>query len=310
MHFHLHIKECVENYGSMYGFWLFSFERYDGILGSFHAANNREVEVQPMRRFLTMSALDGLKYLMPPEFFHPLCSEIHQANDTDGVVEHPTINSLPWLKVVGGLLIPNCTAWTDRSVIQLPTRYRLCCFDGDEIGLLRTTYARLYPSLELSTEHLNSTFRKYSSLCIDEERLSSGMENRLYKYVRVMASWVGGEGQIALGQSIPGRVKYYFEYSFEIDEQQYRYCFACVQWYKEYANNVSFRNPALCVLCQSFFTNRCCNIYSVQRIQSRFITMNTKHENVDVITVCPLQTTFIRSISPFFFLELQVGNMN
>ena len=96
MHFHLHIKECVENYGGMYGFWLFSFERYDGILGSFHAANNREVEVQPMRRFLTMSALDGLKYLMPPEFFHPLCNEIHQANDTDGVVELPTINSLPW----------------------------------------------------------------------------------------------------------------------------------------------------------------------------------------------------------------------
>ena len=72
MHFHLHIKECVENYGSMYGFWLFSFERYDGILGSFHAANNREVDVQLMRRFLTMSALDDLKYLRPPEFLdHP-----------------------------------------------------------------------------------------------------------------------------------------------------------------------------------------------------------------------------------------------
>ena len=99
MHLHLHIKECVENYGSVYGYWLFSFERYNGILGSFHT-NNREVEVQLMRRFLTMSALDDLKYSMPPdfqEFFHPLCSEIHQANDTDGVVEHPTINSLSWL---------------------------------------------------------------------------------------------------------------------------------------------------------------------------------------------------------------------
>ena len=227
MHFQLHIKECVENYGSMYGFWLFSFERYDGILGSFHA-NNREVEVQLIRRFLTMSALDDLKYLMPPEFFHPLCSEIHQANDIDGVVEHPMINSLWWSKVVGGLLIPNCTASTDPSVIRLPTRYRLCCFDGDEIGLLRTTYARLYPSLELSTEHLNSTFKKYSFLCIGEERLSSGMEDRVYKHARVMASWVGGEGQITLGQSSTERVKYYFEHSFEIDEQQYRYCFACV----------------------------------------------------------------------------------
>ena len=158
-----------------------------------------------------------------------------------------------------------------------------------------------YIALWNSTEHLNSTFKKYSSLCIGEERLSSGTEDCLYKHVRVMASWVGGEGQITLGQSSPKRVKYYFERSFEIDEQQYRYCFACVQWYKEYTNNVSFGNPALCVLCQSFFTNRCCNIYSVQRIQSRFITMNTKHENVDVITVCPLQTTFIEAEVRFFF---------
>ena len=27
MHLHLHLKECVENYGSIYGVWLFSFER-------------------------------------------------------------------------------------------------------------------------------------------------------------------------------------------------------------------------------------------------------------------------------------------
>lgn len=35
MHLHLHLKDCIENYGSVYGFWLFSFERYNGLLGSF-----------------------------------------------------------------------------------------------------------------------------------------------------------------------------------------------------------------------------------------------------------------------------------
>ena len=30
-HLHLHLKECVENYGCVYGFWLFSFERYNGL---------------------------------------------------------------------------------------------------------------------------------------------------------------------------------------------------------------------------------------------------------------------------------------
>ncbi len=35
MHLHGHIAECIEDYGSVYGFWLFSYERYNGILGSF-----------------------------------------------------------------------------------------------------------------------------------------------------------------------------------------------------------------------------------------------------------------------------------
>ena len=62
MHHHLHISECVENYGSVYGFWLFGFERYNGLLGSFHTTN-REVEVQLTRTFLTTSALDDLTVL-------------------------------------------------------------------------------------------------------------------------------------------------------------------------------------------------------------------------------------------------------
>ena len=47
MHLHLHLKECVENYGSIYGFWRFSFERYNGILGSYHK-NSKTVEIQIM----------------------------------------------------------------------------------------------------------------------------------------------------------------------------------------------------------------------------------------------------------------------
>ena len=37
MHMHLHVKQCVFNYeyGPVYGFWCFPFERFNGILGSF-----------------------------------------------------------------------------------------------------------------------------------------------------------------------------------------------------------------------------------------------------------------------------------
>ena len=294
MHLHLHIRECVENYGSVYGFWLFGFERYNGLLGSFHT-NNREVEVQLMRRFLTMSALDDLQYSMPldfQDFFHPLCSEARQTNLTEGVVE--TTKSLSWSKAMSGSLVPNCSVWTDLSMIKLPSRYRLSCFDSDEVVQLRRTYSKLYPSLDLRSAYLNSTYKKYSSLCVGEERLSSGMESRLYKHARVMASWVGDEGEITLGNSRPGRVKFYFEHAFDIDNKQYRHCFACVQWFKEYPDNTPFRNPLSVFYAKVFKLPGAATFIPVQRIQSRFIAINKKHQNVDIVIVCPLlQRTFI-----------------
>ena len=32
MHMHAHIRACIEDYGPLHGFWLYSFERYNGIL--------------------------------------------------------------------------------------------------------------------------------------------------------------------------------------------------------------------------------------------------------------------------------------
>lgn len=51
MHLHGHLKECIEDYGPVYSFWLFAFERLNGILGSYHT-NNRNISAQLMRNFL------------------------------------------------------------------------------------------------------------------------------------------------------------------------------------------------------------------------------------------------------------------
>ena len=49
MHLHGHLKECVLDYGPIYNFWCFSFERFNGILSSFKT-NNRCVEIQLTRK--------------------------------------------------------------------------------------------------------------------------------------------------------------------------------------------------------------------------------------------------------------------
>lgn len=39
MHLHGHLQDCILDYGPVYSFWCFSFERYNGILGDYHTNN-------------------------------------------------------------------------------------------------------------------------------------------------------------------------------------------------------------------------------------------------------------------------------
>ena len=47
---HCHLVSCIKDFGPFHSFWLFPFERYNGVLGS-QPNNNRSIELQLMRRF-------------------------------------------------------------------------------------------------------------------------------------------------------------------------------------------------------------------------------------------------------------------
>lgn len=64
MHLHGHIKECLLDYGPVYATWLFSFERYNGLLGSY-PTNKRNVEKQLMKHFLLHDAHEHVSNFFP-----------------------------------------------------------------------------------------------------------------------------------------------------------------------------------------------------------------------------------------------------
>ena len=51
MHLHVHLKECIFDYGPVYAFWCFAFERFNGMLGAF-PTNSKQTEPQLMQTFL------------------------------------------------------------------------------------------------------------------------------------------------------------------------------------------------------------------------------------------------------------------
>lgn len=72
LHLHGHLKECLLDFGPVYAFWLFGFERLNGILESY-STNSRDIPVQIMRRFLAGAECDVHNW--PSEFissFSPL----------------------------------------------------------------------------------------------------------------------------------------------------------------------------------------------------------------------------------------------
>ena len=73
LHLHAHLASCVKDYGPVYAFWLFAFERLNGVLGSYHT-NNHDVSLQVMRHFVNSQVVGPERW--PDEYkdFHTLLS--------------------------------------------------------------------------------------------------------------------------------------------------------------------------------------------------------------------------------------------
>lgn len=77
LHLHGHIASCIEDYGPVYAFWLFSFERLNGILGSYHT-NNNHVSLQLMRKFVSSYSYSTQNW--PKEFQEDLSGVLLKCN--------------------------------------------------------------------------------------------------------------------------------------------------------------------------------------------------------------------------------------
>jgi hypothetical protein len=60
IHLHGHLASCILDFGPIYSFWLFSFERYNGILGDF-PTSNRTIEVEIMKKFAIQNLVHSLE---------------------------------------------------------------------------------------------------------------------------------------------------------------------------------------------------------------------------------------------------------
>ena len=61
MHLHMHLKECLQDFGPVYSFWCFGFERFNGVLGLYHT-NSRDIGLVMMRKFVNEAQVLSLDH--------------------------------------------------------------------------------------------------------------------------------------------------------------------------------------------------------------------------------------------------------
>ena len=144
MHMHCHLAACLREFGPIHSFWLFPFERYNGILEG-QPSNNRSIEMQLMRRFQN----DNLNL------------HLHQESkawpDADIFLD-----ALPSPSY--DILSP---ANFDTSVTPGPKSV-ISSLSQDLVQCLSKLYSKLYPThsqlFDRGEIFVPSTFRKYSTI--------------------------------------------------------------------------------------------------------------------------------------------------
>ena len=90
LHLHAHLAECLKDFGPVYCFWLFLFERMNGILGSFKT-NSHDISVQLTRRYL--SSRDCSVHYWPKEFNSEFSSIVNSCVYNEGSLSHYSLHS-------------------------------------------------------------------------------------------------------------------------------------------------------------------------------------------------------------------------
>ena len=192
MHLHCHLCECVLDYGPVYGFWCFSFERYNGILGSLHV-NNRQIEVQLMRKFLERHQLGSISW--PGDFSG--FREMLLATDKGSLALTMKSNLSPAeykecarLKGFTGVNLFHLS-FVDKHFIQALPPYKEVYMADDEVDTLTQMYSFLHK--EDSIVYVPKFTRQFSQLKLYDQKLDSRY-SRSERSACILARWYGANG--------------------------------------------------------------------------------------------------------------------
>ena len=285
---HLHLMDCVINHGGVYGFWLFSFERFNGILENFQNNKKGGMEIQLMRKFIMAGSLFDKKFTMPEKFkncFMKSCSDMHDDYDDRNEIYHNKVANFP---ICNGPLHVDSPQRSDMSLCKLPDTHKLGIFDKDDISLLHSTYSAIYSSDTMSKiPSINQSFLKFSSIEINGVNFVCSKKQLDDNKGYILASWCGDDGVAKNSELRPGRVQYFFSHSVKLDGVYVRHCFALVEWFKKFQLETGYKRPLTVWWRKKFVNPGSASFIPIQRIHSRCASASDSYSGQEILVISP-----------------------
>ena len=292
MHMHTHLVECIKDYGPVYAFWLFSFERYNGILGNYRT-NNRSVEVQFMQHFMHDVQVDNLN--IPVECLNVQTTTMQQLFNKD--LSTGTLNDMCSEHSMEYCAVIACSKLSvhdvPTSIWSISAPYCLSgaasehYLDGDSTLYLANAYQVMYKQDVINT-HIS--FRAMSYTYIKNGNTVYGsIGSRSKRSCYILAAWCGKDGHVdkTTEELRPGHVMNYFQHNYTMLGNTKSHIFAFVKWYQHYQSHHATSSQVWCANLYEPFGPA--SFLPVQRIHSQFVAASTKLNDESVLYICPLQ---------------------
>lgn len=294
MHLHGHLKECLLDYGPFHSFWCFSFERFNGILGSFHT-NNRSIEIQLMRKFLMQAKVKDFKY---PELYQESFTEFFENGQGSGsvkITQEPLEQylSLQEHREASIKDLSSCD-WTANSCISPVSPAKDESLDSDDLNALKVVYQELLGLDARTSIEMPFTISEFKAIKVGSV-LYGSQQSQTTRNSYILANWAGTEGSLATSRGSddqrPGKVITFFRHCIKTKPvssnsavQKYEFYFARVNWYSKHPDRYEFGFP-LEIWCNTFdlFGPAC--FIPVQRISSHCISGEIIHKREKVLAV-------------------------
>jgi hypothetical protein len=281
MHFSCHLASCVSDFGPVHGFWLFCFERLNGILGKL-PNNNRSIEVQMMKRFQLDIQASSIPH--PTMFTNELQSILPLwSTDTDSDIS---------------IMLSAAGEWTYDSLgkcLLPPSVYSIGSLSPPLKGQLIQLYSAMY-SKASSEISVCSAIHKYKTVKLHNTMLGSYKSQSVTSSI-VLAQWnpslFGKSPGSEIDQEVrPLRIVFFAKHSMSIGPQSLSHFLVFVRWFKHHPKKDVCGKPVT-VWEHDLFEQE--NFIPIQLLRFRTVSL------VDKLSDCEGNVLFVSPlIDPLF----------